>query len=670
MCESNSILKCIVLLQKSLRAIPPAFAGLKAGVVTSSLHLAGLRSVISNVARNSASRTSRLADKRTNLRSQTMQPTLLPFTPPCSRGHINRLATPLLAAAAVLLSAFASFACGGYGFISTPQDLVENAMTGSDAERQQAAAYFMSMGPEGLALLLAIAPVEGSTELRTAPSSLSYAQLQTPRGGVAEAIRPVVEQVARQKDADLSGLYWYTDFDEAKRAAAESGKPIVSLRLLGQLNDELSCANSRFFRTVLYADDQIARTLRNSYVLHWQTVRPVPQITIDFGDGRTMHRTITGNSAHYMHDSEGRLVDVLPGLYGPRAFERWLGDAGQLAYQTSHGDFSDDQRAEHIRQYHASRITAIDGAWVADLQTLGKLPVKERRAVTAASLEDLSTEISVPEAPAAAPAVEGTVRAATKMAAEARTVEEAAITRLPAAEAQNRAVAKAEGEAAVIAKAVDPRGLNRPAANNPADEPGDEVDLQFPRLRNAVFAQRMSMSKSVVEMPMMNLALGERQIRAVQDKTDTATWRQIAELHAAASQLSEGAKMVIARKERQGSAAPQGDLAVLKAKADKTAADSPAGDIIETAGGADTIATGELVSSFQRTLAVDTVRNEYDLHRQIHTWFVESPVVEDRQAFNARVYAELFASPLDDPYMGLYDERIYTALPGAGLTRR
>ena len=44
------------------------------------------------------------------------------------------------------------------------------------------------------------------------------------------------------------------------------------LRLLGRLDDELSCANSRFFRTALDANAEVSAYLREHYVLtlqHW-----------------------------------------------------------------------------------------------------------------------------------------------------------------------------------------------------------------------------------------------------------------------------------------------------------------------------------------------------------------------------------------------------------------
>ena len=117
-----------------------------------------------------------------------------------------------------------------------------------------------------------------------------------------------------------SGLYWHTDLDAAKAEAKERGKPILSLRMLGRLDEEMSCANSRYFRILLYSNPDIAKYMRENFVLHWSSERAVPVVTIDFGDGRVMRRTLTGNSIHYLLDENGRPIDALPGLYAPKAF--------------------------------------------------------------------------------------------------------------------------------------------------------------------------------------------------------------------------------------------------------------------------------------------------------------------------------------------------------------
>ena len=137
----------------------------------------------------------------------------------------------------------------------------------------------------------------------------------------------------------MHGLTWFTEMPSAIAEAQRAGKPILSLRLLGRLPDELTCANSRFFKAMLYPDPRINRVMRERFVLHWQSVRPVPIVTIDFGGGRVLKKTLTGNSAHVVLDPFGRPADALPGLFAPDVFLSLLGrshalglaDRGKLA---------------------------------------------------------------------------------------------------------------------------------------------------------------------------------------------------------------------------------------------------------------------------------------------------------------------------------------------------
>lgn len=141
------------------------------------------------------------------------------------------------------------------------------------------------------------------------------------------ALQQKLDRVCHQKDCHASRLFWHTDLESAKAEAQRRGVPILSLHLLGRLDEELSCANSRFFRTLLYSDPAIASLMRDGFVLHWHSVREVPRVTIELGGGRVIRQTITGNSAHYLLDAHGVPLDVLPGLYSPAAFrdqlERW-----------------------------------------------------------------------------------------------------------------------------------------------------------------------------------------------------------------------------------------------------------------------------------------------------------------------------------------------------------
>jgi len=129
-----------------------------------------------------------------------------------------------------------------------------------------------------------------------------------------------LDAIAHQRDALWSRLLWHTDLNDALAEAKARGVPVLSLRLLGRLDESLSCANSRYFRTVLYPNAEVSAYLRDHFVLHWHTVREAPVLTVDFGNGRKLTQTITGNSIHYVIAPDGQVVDALPGLYTPGMF--------------------------------------------------------------------------------------------------------------------------------------------------------------------------------------------------------------------------------------------------------------------------------------------------------------------------------------------------------------
>lgn len=217
-----------------------------------------------------------------------------------------------------------------------------------------------SRGPAGLQALMAQYADEINRHIAN-PSAPSDEQWQR--------ITTELDAVAQQKNSYLSGLYWYTDFESAKRASAASGKPILSLRLLGKLTDEFSCANSRFFRTVLYPNAEVSAVLRDRFILHWQSVRPVPTVTIDFGDGRKLERTLTGNSIHYILDSQGRPIEALPGLYGPKAFLRGLVNAETL-FKSLAGK-NDEERNFLLTTYYSRQHNKTSAAWTIDTEKIG-----------------------------------------------------------------------------------------------------------------------------------------------------------------------------------------------------------------------------------------------------------------------------------------------------------
>ncbi|MEQ1876814.1 MAG: hypothetical protein ABL958_09210, partial [Bdellovibrionia bacterium] len=162
-----------------------------------------------------------------------------------------------------------------------------------------------------------------------------------------------------QRDCLFSGLKWETDLEKAKALAKSSKRPILSLHLLGRLDEPLSCANSRFFRVLLYSNKEVSKYLKENFVLHWKTVRPVPKITIDFGDKRKIETTVTGNSLHYVLDDSGRARDALPGLFSPDRFIAALKESLNAV------------TARDLGAYHKARLAQIEKNWIQEHKVAG-----------------------------------------------------------------------------------------------------------------------------------------------------------------------------------------------------------------------------------------------------------------------------------------------------------
>jgi hypothetical protein len=310
----------------------------------------------------------------------------------------------------------------------------------------------------------------------------------------------------------------------------------------------------------LYANKQISDVLRERFVLHWQSVRPVPRVTIDFGDGRKLERTLTGNSVHYILDSQGRPVDALPGLYGPAAFLRGLERAEQVARTSAGVDAS--TRSELLAVYHRSRIDAIVSEWSDDLSKLG-------------------------------------IAAAGSGGRVPRTARQVATA----------------------------------TARNQAAQPAPPAER----------ATRLAQPKARVELPI--LAAVSR-VQSLDTATDEETWNRIAELHADDAVLDDASRALMRRHHFGAEAA--GRRAITKR-------------VVE-----DPLL--RVVAQFQRSAALDTVRNEYQLHRQIHEWFLAGEP-SDLAQLNERVYAELFLTPSSDPWLGLAPDDTYTALDRNGVVQ-
>jgi hypothetical protein len=293
-------------------------------------------------------------------------------------------------------AAAACFLIASVSQASDPElrDLAVRAASADPEEAQSARTRLRAAGPRGLDVLLAV-------------HAAALAQPRS-RGDLPERAHAAADAVAGQRHAAAARLFWYTDLHEARARARETGRPILSLRLLGRLDEEFSCANSRFFRTVLYANHEVADALRSRFVLHWSSERPAPRVTVDFGDGRRLEGTLTGNSIHYILDAEGRPVDALPGLYGPRVFLEGLtrAEAAVRGAATREGA----AREAWLRDYHRERLAELAqrfqqdarGANLADVPALPALvaaapPMK--LAMRAAAADRLAMTKSIAERP-------------------------------------------------------------------------------------------------------------------------------------------------------------------------------------------------------------------------------------------------------------------------------
>ncbi len=366
-----------------------------------------------------------------------------------------------------------------------------------------------------------------------------------------ERLRTALDTISQQRDCYASHLYWFTDLEKAKEAARASGKPILSLRLLGKLNEEYSCANSRFFRTTLYPNAEISAYLREHFILHWQSVRPVPRITIDMGDGRRIERTITGNSIHYVLDPDGNPIDALPGLYGARTFLDELGRA--ITAEERASKLSRPARAAYLRNYHSERLEAIQQEWASDLIAIGQM-------------------------------------------------------------------------------------------RSPSTKPAS-----FGGAPDAIAATPVAQSKAALEVPMLR-AGAESAFTTDRDRldalSDDSTWRKFGALHSNNARLDAAATKLIEFKQPP-SAADAARFALAKS-------------IVEAP-------MIRMVHNLERSIAEDSVRNEYQLHSRIHQWFANDEAPANLEALNSKIYASLFLTPNWDAWLGLVPADTFSALDHGGL---
>jgi hypothetical protein len=136
-----------------------------------------------------------------------------------------------------------------------------------------------------------------------------------------------------------------------------------------------------------------------------------------------------------------------------------------------------------------------------------------------------------------------------------------------------------------------------------------------------------------------------RGLNAMSETMNADAWLKIARLHAADAKLDDGSMGLMTAKY------PTADAAAVLAEG-KTEVEAP---------------LVRAIRNFESSIALDTVKNEYLLHRRIHEWLATSSAAGDVLALNRRVYTELFLTPREDPWLGLVPADTYSALDHEGL---
>lgn len=107
---------------------------------------------------------------------------------------------------------------------------------------------------------------------------------------------------------------------------------------------------------MLFSREDVASHINANFEPAWDMVRPVPIIRIDFGDGNVVTRTLHGNIASHVCTSDGKIVDILPGLYTPAIYLAALEDAGRVARSCGPVEM---ETLARLRNYHTMKAAGL-----------------------------------------------------------------------------------------------------------------------------------------------------------------------------------------------------------------------------------------------------------------------------------------------------------------------
>ena len=150
---------------------------------------------------------------------------------------------------------------------------------------------------------------------------------------------------------------WHPTIEAARAASAKSGKPVFHVQIVGRMDERYCCTNTRIARAILFSDADIAKQINDSTEPVWESLRPAILMTVDYGDGRRVTRSLRGNLATLLTLADGTVVDALPGLYQPKVYAEQLGwiveAATWIAVNPAGG------RAAALAGYHRGRLAEL-----------------------------------------------------------------------------------------------------------------------------------------------------------------------------------------------------------------------------------------------------------------------------------------------------------------------
>ena len=111
---------------------------------------------------------------------------------------------------------------------------------------------------------------------------------------------------------------------------------------------------------MLFSNPEVAQFIDATFEPVWVSVRPAPLVTIDFGNGHKVIRTLQGNVATYVCDAEGTVYDVLPGIYTPTPYRAQLTLLATLVNNIAR--FSAEERIKRMKGYHIRQADALKKA--------------------------------------------------------------------------------------------------------------------------------------------------------------------------------------------------------------------------------------------------------------------------------------------------------------------